>query len=55
MEAMRDITHAVGPTDSFDSQGIDKAGISLRGAAGRPDCCDHTASENEGLMFAPHQ
>lgn len=55
MEAVWDITHAVGPTDSFDSRRIDKAGISLSGTAGRAECCDHTASENEGLMFAPHQ
>lgn len=55
MEAVWDITHAVDPTDSFDSQRIDKAGISLSGAPGQPECCDHTASENEGLMFAPHQ
>lgn len=55
MESVWDITHAVGPTDSFDSQRIDKAGISLSGAAGRPESCDHTASENERLMLALHQ
>jgi len=49
------ITHAVSPTDSLDSQRIDKPGISLSGAVGRPESCDHTASENERLMFTPHQ